>query len=497
MRAAFQSCVVVLAAAGLLSCGAAKPLKAMVAKEQWEAACKHLYQGKLEGRGRDPEDLSEHDVASALGKRAPVRVHMRALAPAEVEKRIGVLSGPVMRLVPFDPRLLAAIPDLSRSPPDDLFEREWMVLEVTLEVDRSSIASAGMGGVDIRKRAFVSAAPGRAWMDRWSQQGVWQPWGPTADGTPAEIQLAAHMGLAREGEQSGPSSEAQARKASERERAAVRELLGLVSTPPCGKVAPGTSCTHRILMRGGGPIRGNAIQIPVYHLVNGPGPGGCSLGRSHYASLSPARTVREQLEGLFGSKGRSLDDLEAMAAAFRRATDPDACREDPSSCRALAACLAGVACSLEGRCQSQGGACVAREVDCENTTACQTDGHCTVKDGACAPPAWASEGCVQACAWRGGCTKSGDQCWSTAPEHCANSIACKRFGACQVDAHACVPRSSNDCAASEACRERGWCSFQENKCLAASDADCAGATVCRSWGACRAAGGLCVSAAAQ
>lgn len=503
-------------ALGLLSCGASRPVGDLVKSGRWLEAC-HA----LEKQEMGSDDLSRYDVASELSGHVPVKVGARALLAADVEKRIGALQGGSLRLPPFDSRMLQPMFDLSKMPPGDPFERDWLVLEMTIEVDGSAAAPVGLGTVEIEERSRASQDASHPWAPRWNEASPWVRWTPTPGAAkPPEQELATTMGLLREGGTSAPTLWSMldlgglvltgglidfksrgasplllakafpGRQPTPGEQAAIQKLVALTQVPHCTAVAPGASCTERVLLRRSSPARVNAILIPLLYSL-GNGPTACQLDRSFRAPLPPARTVHEQLDTVFGQGQKPLAELEKRESEFEHTSEP--CSGDAAKCPPPADCGSSAGCSLEGACRLEGGACAARGVDCENRAYCDLIGTCVAREGHCSTPAEAAEGCEHACAWYGKCEKSGGTCGAGSAAQCASSLACKRFGACQKDLYSCAPASSADCAGSEACKERGWCTLKERTCLAASDTDCAAATVCRTWGACRAEGGMCVS----
>ena len=508
---------------GVVSCGASSPVRDRVKSGQWEEACRELARWREEQQTTlsNPDDMSEHDVASELAERLPVEVHVRALPAMDVEKRTGLLAGSSLRLAPFDPRLFGPMFEISKMPPADPFDRDWMVIERTVKVGASAVAAVDVS-MALEERSPAARDPNQPWAPRWIYASPWTAWEAPAGKARPEDDLARALGLSREGGTSAPtlwsmfdlhvlvlsgslidpktrgqapllfSKTITGRQPSAEEQAAVRQLLALTAAPPCRAVKPGGSCTDRILLRRANPSSINTVRFSVSYVFGG-GDGACHVGDARWAALPPARTVGEQLAAVFGKGGRSLQDLARRESVFQSSSDE--VLEGEAASQPVADCGSSAVCSLQGRCQSQGDQCAARTADCEGTPNCLLLGHCVARDGQCAPPAGAAEGCEHACAWWGGCAKSSGACWADAHAHCTDSIACKRFGACQLDLHTCAPGTTADCQASEACRERGFCALQDRKCLAATDADCASSEVCRSGGACRASGGLCVAAA--
>jgi len=519
-----MTCVIERASAllfcfGLVACGASTPVRDHVARGEWAEACLATARQEI---GDGANDMDGYDVASEVAKRSPARVQVRAWAAPEVEKKMGLLSGSTLRFPPFDSRPLGVMLSMDPSPPDDLFEREWLVIEISVEVDKASVARVHIGALELEVRQRARPDPDKLSLLRFSESSTWKAWTPSVgvQRTPPE-DLAKAMGLLREPGTGGmtgwsmldlagllvtagtidfktrgadsllPAKPSEGRQPSVEEMAAMKELYKLVGSTNCGDIAPGASCVERILLRKLTSARVNSLQLQVSFVV-GSGATQCRLADLYHVPLPPGRTMRAQLDPVFGAKGKMLGELDAMATTFWNSADP--CEGSAASCPPRKDCLADVACSFEGRCELQEGACVARAVDCESTAECYSYGKCAVQGGACAAPAGVASGCERECAWTGECEKLGTMCVARTAEHCASSFNCKRFGACQLDRGvACAAVTNADCARSEVCRERGFCTLKEQKCVAETDEDCASAAICKTYGACRASGGMCVT----
>lgn len=523
MRSASAKLVALGLSLHLVACGSSTPMRDRVSSGKWGEVCTEMGPWRdAQASNAHPGDMPEYEVTSALAASAPVEVTVRALSAAEVEKQTGLLAGPLLRFAPFEPASFQTILEIVRVMPDDPFERDWMVIELTVKVSPTSVAAVDLH-MEMEERSPAPREPDKPWAPRWTSTTPWTAWEVRPAKTTQEDDLAKAMGFLRTGGTSSPSlwsmfdlgvlvlsgslidpktrgadpllvsKTIEGRQPSAEERAAIQQVLSLTADPPCGAVKPGASCTDRILFRRASESFLNALRFDVSYVLGGDG--GCRLSDLQWTPLPPARTVREQLDAVFGKGGRTLEDLARRESVFQNTSDEVLDMKPPSG--PVEDCGATAACSLWGRCQSQGGQCVARTSECEATDRCRSIGMCVAGNGECAEPAGAAEGCARDCAWWGGCAKPGERCQAQTPAHCASSIACKRFGACQLDLGSCVAKTSADCQASEACRERGFCSFQDDKCQAATDADCASSELCRAAGACKASGGLCVTGAGK
>jgi hypothetical protein len=463
-----------------------------------------------------PTDANDYEVATELSAHTPLRIAVRVMAAEEVAQLLRASPASTLRLRPFDPTTLPWLSDTSSPPPDDMFAREWLVLEVRLDVDKSAASTIDIGGVELSSRTPNRRDPNDFQALQWSDIPSWQTWAPVVG--PPQPALARAMGFLRDpGVAEGMSfwslvdiaaltvtfgamdpktrgtapllgsSATSGRQPSAEEQATVDALWKLVSRP-CGVVAPGAGCSARMLLRRIGAQSVNSMRIQVDHRVGSPA---CVLRRSLQVPLPPARGVRQQLAAVFGSSGRSSEELTRRENELWSASEE--CRLDPSVCPLAADCRVSAACVLHGMC-STGATCAAQGDDCRATSSCNASGYCSAISGKCAPRPESAAGCERECAWYGSCDRSAGSCTATAPIHCAESMTCQRFGACQLDKGTCAPKTSADCASAEVCRERGWCTFDAGKCVAASDGDCARAAVCQSWKACKAVDGLCVAA---
>lgn len=461
--------------------------------------------------------MPRYEAEAKVREKAPLKLGIRAFSAAEMERETGVLKGSSLRLVPFDARSFGPLYEIANMPPGDVFERDWVVLEITAELDSSAILNAEIGQVELLSRSRAAENPNQPWASPWIDASPWKTWTPEPKELLAEQALAVSMGLWREAGTRGPSlwsmldltglvltgglidihsrgsnplliSESfPAKRPSPDEATAISTLLSLTQKERCGELRAGQTCKRRLLLQRKDPARINAVRAHIMYPFEG-----CTVEHWVTVPLIPARTLKEQLHARFGGASVPLTTLDAQETQMENSRRE--CKGDATACPPPKDCTTTTDCALWGKCERKGNTCVATTSFCEGLSSCEVIGACRAEDGVCSMPKGVDNACGRSCAFWGGCVKSGERCWAETEEHCASSRGCKLWGFCHLDAHTCVAASADDCAKSDACKERGFCSARERRCVAAKDEDCKAATICTELGACQAKGDICVTA---